>query len=49
MRLVSEGGLLKITLNPEDFMDYAAKFRPTPHLPVAESNQVFPVGNGQGL
>ena len=25
-------------------MDYAVKFRPTPHLPVAESNEVFPVG-----
>jgi len=25
-------------------MDYAIQFRPTPHLPVAESNQVFPVG-----
>jgi fumarylpyruvate hydrolase len=25
-------------------MDYPVKFRPTPHLPVAESNQVFPVG-----
>jgi fumarylpyruvate hydrolase len=25
-------------------MDYAVKFRPTPSLPVAESNQVFPVG-----
>ncbi len=44
MRLVSEGGLLKLTHNREAFMDYAVKFRPTPHLPVAESNQVFPVG-----
>lgn len=26
------------------FMEYAINFRPTPHLPVAESNQVFPVG-----
>lgn len=25
-------------------MDYAIKFRPTPCLPVAENNQVFPVG-----
>lgn len=25
-------------------MEYAINFRPTPHLPVAESNQVFPVG-----
>jgi len=25
-------------------MDYAIKFRPTPYLPVAENNQVFPVG-----
>ena len=25
-------------------MDYAVNFRPTPHLPVAESNRVFSVG-----
>jgi len=25
-------------------MDYAVEFRPTPYLPVAESNQAFPVG-----
>ena len=25
-------------------MDYAINFRPTPYLPVAESNRVFPVG-----